>query len=160
MIVYHGTIEIIRKPDILHSYRNLDSGKGFYVTTVKKQAERWALRKAEMTFASKALVNVYLMKDSLNDYRVKEFADDLNEWIEFVCACRDGKGIYQDYDIIKGKVADDQVYRVVNLYKTGVWDKQRAIAEMKPYDLYDQIAFITQKTIDSLLTFSSCYEVK
>lgn len=42
MIVYHGTTEIVRNPDVDHSYRQLDFGKGFYVTTVREQAERWA----------------------------------------------------------------------------------------------------------------------
>ena len=160
MIIYHGTTMIIKSPDVFHSYRNLDFGKGFYVTTVKKQAERWAFRKAEMTFSSTGIVNVYQMKDILPGISVKSFPDDLNEWIDFVCACRDGSLIYKEYDIIKGKVADDQVYRVVNLYRTGVWDKKRAIEEMKPYDIYDQIAFISQKAIDALLVFQSSYEVK
>lgn len=39
MIVYHGSTEIVEKPDVRHSYRALDFGKGFYVTTVKEQAE-------------------------------------------------------------------------------------------------------------------------
>ncbi|MBQ6504922.1 MAG: DUF3990 domain-containing protein [Flexilinea sp.] len=160
MIIYHGTTMIIKSPDVFHSYRNLDFGKGFYVTTVKKQAERWAFRKAEMTFSSTGIVNVYQMKDILPGISVKSFPDDLNEWIDFVCACRDGSLIYKEYDMIKGKVADDQVYRVVNLYRTGVWDKKRAIEEMKPYDIYDQIAFISQKAIDALLVFQSSYEVK
>ena len=34
MIVYHGTTEIVTNPDIDHSYRPLNFGKGFYVTTV------------------------------------------------------------------------------------------------------------------------------
>ena len=48
MIVYHGSSEVVRQPDILHSYRALDFGKGFYVTTVSQQAERWARRKAAL----------------------------------------------------------------------------------------------------------------
>lgn len=39
MIVYHGSNMIINHPDVYHSYRNLDFGRGFYVTTVKEQAE-------------------------------------------------------------------------------------------------------------------------
>lgn len=29
MIVYHGTTEIVKKPDVKHSYRTLDFGMGF-----------------------------------------------------------------------------------------------------------------------------------
>ncbi len=35
MIVYHGSIEIVKNPDVNHSFRPLDFGMGFYVTTVK-----------------------------------------------------------------------------------------------------------------------------
>lgn len=40
MIVYHGSTEIVKNPDVCHSYRRLDFGMGFYVTTVKEQAKR------------------------------------------------------------------------------------------------------------------------
>lgn len=53
MIVYHGSTEIVEKPDVEHSYRLLDFGRGFYVTTVKEQAERWARRKADIFGANK-----------------------------------------------------------------------------------------------------------
>ena len=29
MIVFHGSIEIVKSPDVLHSYRSLDFGKSF-----------------------------------------------------------------------------------------------------------------------------------
>ena len=32
MIVYHGATDIIKKPDVFHSKRYLDFGKGFYIT--------------------------------------------------------------------------------------------------------------------------------
>ena len=32
MIVYHGSTIEVRHPDVNHSYRNLDFGKGFYET--------------------------------------------------------------------------------------------------------------------------------
>lgn len=39
MIVYHGSNVVVDHPDVNHSYRDLDFGRGFYVTTVKEQAE-------------------------------------------------------------------------------------------------------------------------
>ena len=36
MIVYHGSVEIVEKPDIKHSYRALDLGMGFYITTIRE----------------------------------------------------------------------------------------------------------------------------
>ena len=152
MIVYHGSSEVVRQPDILHSFRALDFGKGFYVTTVREQAERWARRKVVLD-GGRAIVNQYQMDDDMTGLQVKRFPDDLAEWIEFVCDCRDGKPDYQDYDLIIGKVANDKVFRVVDMYQSGIWDKERAIKEIRAYPNYDQLAFITQKAIDMLLRF-------
>lgn len=46
------------------------------------------------------------------------------------------------------------------MYHSGLWDKERTIKEIKTYPNYDQTAFITQKSIDQLLTFESYVEVK
>ena len=83
----------------------------------------------------------------------------MGEWIDFVCDCRDGNRIYEKYDVIFGKVANDKVFRVVDMYHSGIWDKERAINEIKVYKTYDQIAFITQRAIDQLLRIKSFYEV-
>ncbi len=155
MIVYHGSSQVVESPNVKYSYRALDFGKGFYVTTVKEQAARWARRKADLLRTEKAIINVYRMDDDLNGFVVKTFDEDLIEWIDFVCKCRDGEKEYQKYDLIFGKVANDKVFRVVDMYHTGIWDKERALKEIKVYPAYDQIAFITQKTIDRLLVFES-----
>ncbi len=159
MIVYHGSTVVVKNPDVLHSYRRLDFGRGFYTTTVKEQAERWAKRKTDILNAKQAIVNLYQMSDSMDGLTVKTFDDDLIEWIDFVCQCRDGGDEYQKYDVIIGKVANDKVYRVVDMYHTGIWDKARALQEIKVYPTYDQIAFVTQKAIDRLLIFDSSVEV-
>ena len=159
MIVYHGSNVVVDDPDIEHSFRSLDFGKGFYVTTVKEQAERWARRKADIYGAEKGIVNIYQMKDDLVGLIFKCFEEDLNEWIDFVCRCRDEENDYQQYDLIKGKVANDKVFRVVDMYHSGIWDKERALKEIRVYPGYDQIAFITQKAIDQLLYYESFYEV-
>lgn len=160
MIVYHGSTKIVEKPDVVHSYRPLDFGMGFYVTTVREQAERWARRKADILSKETAMLNLYQMNDNIAGLRIKHFDEDLLEWIDFVCKCRDGEKDYLEYDLISGKVANDKVFRVVDMYHTGIWDKERALKEIKVYPAYDQIAFITQKAIDRLLTFESFDEVQ
>ena len=91
MIVYHGSTIVVDKPDVNHSYRPLDFGKGFYVTSVREQAERWARRKAALVGSEKAIINVYEMKEKTNGLIVKTFAPDLLDWVDFFCECRDGK---------------------------------------------------------------------
>ena len=159
MIVYHGSTMIVEQPDILHSYRPLDFGKGFYVTTNVKQAEHWALRKSLITRKGKPLINVYEMEQNWSGLQVKTFDDDLIEWIDFVCACRDGAELYKNFDLIAGKVANDKVFRVVDRYHSGEWDRARALKEIRAYPHYDQTAFISQKAIDQLLKYEGYREV-
>ena len=99
------------------------------------------------------------MQEDLQNLSIKKFDENLSDWIDFVCDCRDGKQIYQRYDVIFGKAANDKVFRVVDMYHSGIRDKERAINEIKVYKTYDQIAFITQKAIDKLLKIESFYEV-
>lgn len=160
MIVYHGSAEVVEIPDVKHSYRPLDFGRGFYVTTVREQAERWARRKAVIMGKDKAIVNLYQMSNDVGELMVKTFDEDMSEWIDFVCKCRNGGQDYLEYDLIFGKVANDKVFRVVDMYQTGIWDKERALREIRVYPSYDQAAFITQKAIDSLLKFESYEEVR
>lgn len=159
MIVYHGSNMIVEYPDIKHSFRALDFGKGFYVTTVREQAERWARRKADICGVNEAVVTVYNMTEDFNGLTYKCFETDLTEWIDFVCKCRDEEKDYLQYDVIKGKVANDKVFRVVDMYHSGIWDKKRALEEIKAYPNYDQIAFISQRAINYLLRYESFYEV-
>ena len=63
MIVYHGATLSVRAPDTSHSFRTLDFGRGFYVTTNRDQAERWARRKADFAAGGRAVVNEYLMSE-------------------------------------------------------------------------------------------------
>ena len=159
MIVYHGSTEIVKKPDVEHSYRPLDFGKGFYVTTVKEQAERWARRKAGILGTDKAILNLYQMCEDTSGFLPKTFDEDLMEWIDFVCDCRDGGTEYLKYDLISGMVANDKVFRVVDMYHMGIWDKERALQEIRVYPAYDQTAFITQRAIDALLVYKDFKEV-
>ena len=42
MIVYHGSVCEVRIPDLAKAKGRLDFGKAFYVTSYKRQAEKWA----------------------------------------------------------------------------------------------------------------------
>ncbi len=105
------------------------------------------------------MVNQYRMSDDTSGLLVKTFSDDLTEWIDFVCDCRDEKTVYQQFDLIIGKVANDKVFRVVDMYHSGIWDRERVLKEIRAYPDYDQIAFVSQKAVDQLLKFDRCWEV-
>ena len=45
MKIYHGSIEVVERPELRPSNRTLDYGRGFYTTTSFKQAEDWVRRR-------------------------------------------------------------------------------------------------------------------
>ncbi len=44
------------------------------------------------------------------------------------------------------------------MYHSGIWERERALREIRAYPDYDQIAFVTQEAIDRLLTFDGSRE--
>ena len=158
MIVYHGSTEMIKVPDIEHSKKYFDFGKGFYVTTYQEQAKKWAVRKS-MRQGKTAIVNVYNMENNWEKYRVLSFEKENEKWLEFVCACRKGEDLNRDYDIIIGNVADDDVFKTVDMYFRGLWGKKKVLEELRYYKMNNQICIVNQDTLNRALTFCEAYEV-
>jgi hypothetical protein len=159
MIVYHGSTQIIKKPDVLHSKRYLDFGQGFYLTSYEEQARKWAVRKS-MRQREAAIVNVYDLEEKWNNYRILSFEQENEKWLDFVCACRKGELLNESYDIIIGNVADDDVFKTVDMYFRGLWDKEKVLEELRYYKMNNQICIVNQETLDQLLVFRNAYEVK
>ncbi len=159
MTVYHGTTVEIQNPDVTFSKKYLDFGKGFYLTTFQNQAEKWALRKG-LRQRSAAIVNIYEMSEQLKEYSVLSFERETEKWLDFVCACRRGERIYQKYDIIIGNVADDDVFKTMDMYIRGLWNKERALNELRYYKMNDQICIVTQSVLNKILIYKECYTVE
>ncbi|MBO4440451.1 MAG: DUF3990 domain-containing protein [Spirochaetaceae bacterium] len=160
MTVYHGSTTEIKKPDVSFSKKYLDFGIGVYVTAFKNQAEKWALRKADRVEKGIATVNVFDIAEELNDYKVLDFKTENEEWLDFVCDCRKGSEIYKNYDIIIGAVADDDVFKTVNMYFRGFWDKKKTLDEIRYYKTNNQICITKQEVVDKILTFKYSYTVE
>ena len=131
--MYHGTDTEIRIPDVTHSRRYLDFGKGFYLTTYQKQAEKWSFRTSLRT-GKPPVVNIYEVSEAWDRYHILTFEDYSREWLAFVVGCRRGGTEYLNYDIIRGGVADDDVFAAISLYTRGIWDVERTLRELKYYD--------------------------
>lgn len=158
MIVYHGSAQIVEKPNIQYSKKYLDFGRGFYLTTFQHQAEKWAVRKGNR-LQKAGIVNVYELEHYIDRFRVLKFEKENELWLDFVCACRRGEDIYKDYDIIIGNVANDDVFKTVDMYFQGLWDKQRTIAELRYYKMNNQINIVSQAVLDEALHFKESYQV-
>ena len=159
MIVYHGSSETIKNPDVKFSKKYLDFGSGFYLTSFENQAKKWAIRKG-MRQNKPGIVNIYELKDNWKDYDVLSFEEENEKWLDFVCACRKGETLNKDYDIVVGNVADDDVFKTVDMYFRGLWDKKRVLEELRYYKMNDQICIVKQDVLEQILEFKDSYEVE
>ena len=159
MIVYHGSSLIENNPSANYSQKYLDFGIGFYITADRKQAENWAKRKA-VRLNTKPINNIYILADDLTRYNGLVFANEDVEWLDFVASCRKGNNDYKKYDYVSGSVANDDVFATVEMYVRGIWDKDRALDEIKYYKTSHQICLISQALVDNDLKFDKSYEVK
>jgi hypothetical protein len=110
MILYHGSNQEIIKPNVEFSKRYLDFGRGFYLTSYQEQSEKWALRKAAR-LGGEPTVNVYELPEDFASYKICSFETENELWLDFVCNCRKGELIYEQYDLVMGRVADDSERR-------------------------------------------------
>lgn len=148
MKLYHGSLEIVTKPEIRVPNRTLDYGSGFYTTTSYNQALTWVKRRMEEQKSDKGFVNTYELDESaLNDLRCLYFDSLTEEWVDFVMKNRTQRGYIHDYDVVYGPVANDRVYAAFALYEGGILDKQSLIAELKTYKLVDQYLFHTSDAL-------------
>ena len=149
MIIYHGSTVIIKKPEIRTSERMLDFGVGFYTTSKKEQAIRWAQRVASRNESINKILSIYEfdIERAENELVIIRFDNPDEEWLDFVCTNRLGREIDKSYDIVIGPVANDQVYTTVALYEQGILSKEAAIIDLKVSKLYDQILFHSEKSL-------------
>jgi len=106
-----------------------------------------------------AIVNVYELSEEWSGFRVLSFEKENEKWLDFVCACRKGQSLNKEYDIIIGNVADDDVFKTVDMYFRGLWNKEKVLNELRYYKMNNQICIVKQEALDCLLTFQKAYEV-
>ena len=160
MIIYHGSNLIVEKPELISQNRFLDFGYGFYTTTNKAQAESFA-KKVVFRRGGTPTVNVYEIDDDIGGeiFKIKRFGAPDERWLDFVCAHRSGTYNGERYDLIIGAVANDDVYRTLQVYSTGLLTKEQALEALKIKKLFDQYVFATNEAI-SLLKFVRSEEVR
>ena len=149
MTLYHGSLEIVEKPQILQANRPLDFGTGFYTTTSLQQARRWVKLRMEQCQASVGFINIYEYSPK-RDLRTRLFRSANEAWVDFVHANRTIQDYNHDYDIVTGPVANDNVYLSFNLYESGIITKRELIRRLKTYKLVDQLLFHTERSLDTL----------
>lgn len=158
MILYHGSNMIVEKPQLVEQYRYLDFGNGFYTTTNKEQAIKFA-QKVAFNRGGKPILNCYYFDEqSVSDLNMKEFEGPNEEWLDFVSMHRNGTYRGPKYGLIIGAVADDDVYRTLQVYATGLLNKNQALEALKIKKLFNQYVFASAKALGTL-SFMNAEEV-
>ncbi len=160
MKLYHGSTVVVEKPLVSYGRGNLDFGKGFYTTNLRLQAEKWVQR--FIFLGKKGFVSIYDFDDTdiHKKYRYKIFPEYNEDWLDFILACRTGGKEYLNYDIIEGGIANDKVFNTVELYFSHLIDRSTALSRLKFEKPNNQICFVNQHVMESVLLFESFYEVK
>lgn len=158
MVLYHGSNVIVDTPRLVEQNRFLDFGFGFYTTTNPMQAENFA-EKVALRRKGKAFVNVYEFDERAEALlKTKRFSAPGEEWLDFVSAHRNGFYTGEQFDLVIGAVANDDVYRTLQVYATGLLTKEQALEALKVKKLYDQYVFATTEAL-AHLKFTEAREV-
>lgn len=156
MILYHTSNMLVEKPDTQHSRPFLDFGRGFYLTSMREQAEKYGLR--FMRRNDKAYMNVYELKDNLEDWSVLRFDSYSREWLDFVLECR-RLGNVGDYDLIIGGIANDRVIETLNLFFDNMITADTALEKLKYEKPNIQYCIRSEKMLRDCLTFIKCEQL-
>ena len=167
--LYHGSNMSFSAINLSKSAPKKDFGQGFYTTTDKFQAEKFARLKAKRAKASKGYVEIFTL-NSIDDLIVKRFDAANEEWFDFIL-CNRGYSkfatntINDVFDIVIGPVANDAVGLVLNQFVVGVYGeptstepKATAIRLLLTQKLHNQVFFGTESAV-SRLSFAGVYDV-
>jgi hypothetical protein len=155
MKLYHGSTIIVDVPRIIKTEAGRDFGTGFYTTGIKDQAIRWAKRKAlielRRSHAAKAVISIYEFDEANYQYlKAIHFPEPSAEWLKMVCVCRSDKDYIHGYDIITGKIANDNVGETVSYVVQGIMRPEDALEKLRFERINDQICFSTEKALSCL----------
>ena len=163
MKLFHGSNQTIKQPDPTFSKRSkMDFGKGFYTTTSEEQARKFThLVLARNKGKGTKTINIYELDISaFSNLKVKDFQGAIEDWFDYVEMNRRQhvKSVDQ-YDIVIGPVADDNIQETFLLYENEIINKEEAIKRLKYEVLKDQIVFKSSASI-TYLQFLESLEVE
>lgn len=150
MILYHTSYAVVENPDVLHSRDYLDFGKGFYLTHLREQGERYGMRFIRR--GKESWLNVYNFDFSETDWRILKFDSYDKEWLDFVSKCRNGLD-KSDYDMVIGGIADDKVIKTIDRYYNGELSEFETLGLLKYERPNVQYCIRTQEMLDKCLQY-------
>lgn len=140
------------KPKLVAQNRYLDFGFGFYTTASPELAASFARKVAARRKTGVATLNTYSADEAVafRECRLLRFDGADEAWLDFVAANRQGTYHGMQYDLIFGAAADDDVYKTLAPYTTGILDKEETLKRLKIKKLFSQLVFATEKSLQYL----------
>lgn len=150
IIIYHGSQQIVRNPEIRVAQYHKDFYYGFYCTLFEEQAQRWAVR-----YNGHGIVNEYRHKSD-ETLKLLKFSEMTEDWLDFIVACRLGQS--HDYDIVEGPMANDTIFNYVQNYVDDKISREAFWALAKFKKPTRQMSFHTARALTTL-QFMKGYDV-
>jgi len=161
-ILFHTSYTIIDSIDLSKCKRMNDFGQGFYLTTAKEQAIRFV--NAAIRKGGREVSHGYILTYEIKDYsglKAFEFEATNADWLHCICGYRRGIArvcnLWDGYDLIAGKVANDDTNATITFYLNGAYGEvgsdeavAAALKQLRPEVLENQICMKTQSAIDRL----------
>ena len=164
MTLYHGSHTAVQQPLVKVGRKNVDFGQGFYLTRLEEQASAWAEIIASRRSRTVApVVSVYTFdrdKAIADGVRFLIFETYNLDWLYYVVGCRKGADHSEEYDVVEGGVANDNVIDTVEDYEKGIITAEQALGQLQYKKVNHQICILNQKVVDNYLRFTGIKEVK
>ena len=149
LILYHGSNQNFDVVDLSKSKDKRYFGVGFYTTTIREQAEDWAINLYDRYGGDGILV--YEMELIITDALSVKYFDDLSEeWLLMVQKNRTLGGIQHNFDIVQGPVANDKTTRTIGFYISGIIDAKTTIERLRINKLTNQVSIHTPAALSNL----------
>ena len=153
MILYHGGVDEIIVPDLVHSRKAVDFGPGFYVTPLLSQAEKWCEKRKRRY--GRATISFYELNEGCaSALRVLRFNSYSEDWLDFIVSCRAEQDV-SDWDIVIGGVANDKVFDTLEAFFDGFATKIQTIDKLKMAQPNLQYCFRTGAALKALTFIGS-----
>ncbi|GHT36222.1 hypothetical protein FACS189434_14440 [Bacteroidia bacterium] len=149
MKLYHGSNCDFTMINLSKSKDKRDFGKGFYLTTLQRQAKEWA----EVLFDRYGGDGIFVYEFDLKTNEnliIKKFDGLTEEWLNFIKDNRVKGGLQHNFDIVQGVVANDKTNRTLALFVEGVYTAKDALRKLHYNKLNDQISIHTEKALNGL----------
>ena len=149
LTLYHGSNVDFETPSLSKSRNYRDFGKGFYLTTIKKQAEQWASTLKARYGGDGAFLYTFKF-DLSDDLQCKAFSGLNGEWLEMIKNNRITGGVQHAYDVVMGPVANDDTMPTLALYVDGAISLEATLLELAYFEANDQVSLHTDKAMSKL----------